>query len=58
MVWAVWQDAPHRAAKMQVAFAALRPVPVGVSVTAGNGAERVEARRLVPPGGFYVFDRG
>ena len=58
MVWAVWQDAQHRAAKMHVAFAALRQVPVGVTVTAGNGAERTEARQLVQPGGFYVFDRG
>lgn len=58
MVWAVWQDERHRAAKMHVAFAALRQVPVGVTVTAGNGAERAQARQLVQPGGFYVFDRG
>jgi hypothetical protein len=58
MVWAVWQDEQHRAAKMHVAFAALRQVPVGVTVTAGNGAERAQARQLVHPGGFYVFDRG
>lgn len=58
MVWAVWQDEQHRAAKLHVAFAALRQVPVGVTVTAGSGAERAEARRLVQPGGFYVFDRG
>ncbi len=58
MVWAVWQDEQQRAAKMPVAFAALRQVPVGVTVTAGSGAERTEARRLVQPGGFYVFDRG
>ena len=58
MVWAVWQDEQHRAAKMHVAFAALRQVPVGVTVTAGNGAERTQARHLVHPGGFYVFDRG
>jgi hypothetical protein len=58
MVWAVWQDEQHRAAKMHVAFAALRQVPVGVTVTAGNGSERNQARELVRPGGFYVFDRG
>jgi Transposase DDE domain len=58
MVWAVWQDEEHRAAKMHVAFAALRQVPIGVTVTAGNGAERTQARQLVQPGGFYVFDRG
>lgn len=58
MAWAVWQDEQHRAAKRHVAFAALRHVPVGVTVTAGNGAERAQARQLVHPGGFYVFDRG
>ena len=58
MVWAVWQDGQHRAAKMPVGFAALRQVPVGVTVTAGSESERAQARRLVQPGGFYVFDRG
>jgi Transposase DDE domain len=58
MVWAVWQDEQHRAAKMHVAFAALRPVPVGVTVTAGNSSEREQTRSLVQPGGFYVCDRG
>jgi hypothetical protein len=29
-----------------------------VTVTAGNGSERAEWRRLVQPGGFYVVDRG
>jgi hypothetical protein len=52
MVWAVWQDEQHRAAKMHVAFAALRRVPVGVTVTAGNSAQRAQARQLVHPGGF------
>ena len=58
MVWAVWQDEQHRAAKRHVAFAALRQVPVGVTVTAGNSSEREQTRRLVQPGGFYVCDRG
>jgi len=58
MVWAVWQDEQHRAAKMHLAFAALRQVPVGVTVTAGNSSEREQTRQLVQPGGFYVCDRG
>jgi hypothetical protein len=58
MVWAVWQDERHRAAKMHLAFAALRQVPVGVTVTAGNSSERTQTRQLVQPGGFYVCDRG
>jgi hypothetical protein len=58
MMWAVWQDAQHRAAKMHIAFEVLRQIPVGVTVTAGNASERTEWRRLVQPGGFYVVDRG
>jgi hypothetical protein len=34
MGWALWQDEQQRAAKMHLAFAALRQVPVGV--TAGQ----------------------
>jgi hypothetical protein len=58
MVWAVWQDEQHRAAKRHVAFAVLRHGPVDVTVTAGSASERAELRRLAQPGGFYVFDRG
>ena len=58
MAWALWQDDQHRAAKMHVAFAVLRQGPVDGTVTAGNGSERAEWRRLVQPGGFYVVDRG
>jgi hypothetical protein len=58
MGWALWQDEQHRAAKMHLAFAALRQVPVGVTITAGNSSERAQARQLVQPGGFYVCDRG
>ena len=58
MAWARWQDEQPRAAKRHGAFAVLRQGPVDVTVTAGNGAERAEWRRLVQPGGFSVVDRG
>jgi hypothetical protein len=58
MLWAVWQDDQPRAATLPVAFAVFRHGPVGVTVTAGNASERAALRRLVQPGGFYVFDRG
>ena len=58
MVWAVWQDAQQRAAKMHVAFAALRQIPIRVTGTAGSGSEREQTHQLVQPGGFYVCDRG
>jgi hypothetical protein len=58
MAWALWQDDQQRAAQMPVAFAVLPQGPVEVTVTAGNGSERAEWRRLGPPGGFDVVDRG
>jgi hypothetical protein len=58
MAWALWQDDRHRAATRPGAFAVLRQGPLHVTVTAGNGSERAEWRRLVQPGGFSVVDRG
>jgi hypothetical protein len=58
MAWALWHEDQHRAAKRPVAFAVLCQGPVDGTVTAGNGAARAAWRRLVPPGGFYVVDRG
>lgn len=58
MTWALWQDATHRSAKMHVAFAVFPKVPVRATVTAGNGSERAEWRKMIEPGGFYVADRG
>src|SRR5262249_25521463 len=58
MVWALWQDDRHRAAKMHLAFAAVRQGPVGGGVTPGNSSQRAPARPLVQPGGVFVFDRG
>lgn len=58
MAWALYQDATHRAVKMHVAFAVFPGVPVQATLTAGNGPERDELRRMVRAGGFYVADRG
>jgi len=58
MAWALGQDDQHRAAKRPGAFAVLRRGPVEVTGTAGNGSERAAWRRLGPPGGFSVVDRG
>jgi Transposase DDE domain len=57
IAWAIWQDEQHRAAKIHVAFAVVRKIPVELKVTADNGSERAELRRLVQSGGLYVFDR-
>jgi hypothetical protein len=58
MAWALWQDEAYRAAKLHVAFSVFKANPIAASVTAGTASERVELRRFVQAGGFYVFDRG
>jgi hypothetical protein len=58
MAWALWLDDDHRAAKMHLAFAVLRGVPVRVTVTAGNGSENDQLRAMLQPGRLYVIDRG
>lgn len=58
MLWAVWQDAEHRAVKLHVAFGVFAGAPLEASLTAGNGSERDEWRKFAEPGGLYVCDRG
>ena len=58
MVWALWNDDQHRAAKMHVHFDVLRGVPVDATVTDGNSSERAQLRRTLQPGRLYVIDRG
>jgi hypothetical protein len=58
MVWALWVDPEHRAAKMHVAFEVLRGVPVRATVTAGNDSEKDQLRAMLEEGRLYVVDRG
>jgi hypothetical protein len=58
MVWALWVDDEHRAAKMHVAFEVLRGVPTRVTVTAGNDSEKDQLRAMLEPDRLYVIDRG
>lgn len=58
MLWAVWQDAEHRAVKLHVAFGVYAGAPLAASLTAGNGSERDQWRKFAKPGGLYVCDRG
>jgi len=58
MVWALWRDDDHRAAKMHVHFDVFKGVPVDVTVTKGNGSEREQLRKMLQPGRLYVTDRG
>ena len=58
MVWALWRDKDHRAAKMHVHFDVFKGVPADVTITKGNGSEREQLRKMLQPGRIYVEDRG
>jgi Transposase DDE domain len=58
MVWALWRDDEHRAAKMHVHFDVFRGVPAEVTVTHGSGSEREQLRQTLKSGCVYVVDRG
>jgi DDE family transposase len=58
MIWALWRDNDHRAAKMHVHFDVFKGVPADVTVTKGNGSEREQLRKMLQPGRIYVKDRG
>lgn len=58
MVWALWVDETHKAAKMHLHFEVLRGIPVGVSVTHGNSSETEQLRKKLQKGRLYALDRG
>jgi Transposase DDE domain len=58
MVWALWLDDDHKAAKMHVHFEVLRGIPVQVTVTTGNDSEKQQLRQTLQEGRLYVIDRG
>jgi hypothetical protein len=58
MVWALWRDDDHRAAKMHVHFDVFKGIPADVTVTHGSGSEREQLRKMLQPGRIYVNDRG
>jgi hypothetical protein len=58
MVWALWRDDDHRAAKMHVHFDVFRGIPADVTITHGSGSERERLRAMLQPGRLYVVDRG
>src|SRR4051794_40730687 len=58
MVWALWLDDDHKAAKMHVHFEVLRGIPIRATVTTGNDSEKQQLRRTLEAGRLYVIDRG
>jgi hypothetical protein len=58
MVWALWLDDEHRAAKLHLQFDLLRGVPREATLTDGKGDERKVLRERLAAGRLYVFDGG
>jgi Transposase DDE domain len=58
MVWALWLDDNHKAAKMHLHFEVLRGIPVQATVTTGNDSEKQQLRQTLQAGRLYVIDRG
>jgi hypothetical protein len=58
MVWALWMDDRHRAAKLHLQFDILKAVPSDATVTVGASSEPAQLRALLQAGRLYVLDRG
>jgi DDE family transposase len=58
MVWALWTDPAHRAAKLHLQFDVLKGVPCDATVTPGASSEPEQLRAMLQPGRLYVIDRG
>jgi len=58
MIWALWMDDQHRAAKMHVHFDVLKGVPLDATITEGNASEKTQLRHMLQPDRLYVIDRG
>jgi hypothetical protein len=58
MVWALWLDEEHRAAKLHLEFDLLKSVPTQASVTDANENEKTILRKKLSSGKIYVLDAG
>jgi len=58
MLWALWVDPDHRAAKLHLHFDVLKGVPCDATLTQGNGSETEQLQATLNPGRLYVLDRG
>jgi len=58
MVWALWRDDEHRAAKVHLEFSLLKGVPAHATVTDHNTMEGHVLRHSLTAGKLYILDRG
>ena len=58
MLWALWLDKDHRAAKMHLEFDILKGVPLRAQVTDANASERAQLKSSLSSGKLYCLDAG
>jgi len=58
MLWALWQDDQHRAAKLHLEMDIFNHVPTAAVITDGNGNEKKILRTLLAPNTIYLIDAG
>jgi hypothetical protein len=58
MLWALWLDEDHRAAKMHLEFDILKGVPLRAQVTDANASEVTQLESALAPGKLYCLDAG
>lgn len=58
MLWALWLDNEHKAAKLHLEFDIIKGIPVEAKVTDANANEKDELRGFLCGGKLYVLDAG
>jgi Transposase DDE domain len=58
MLWALWLDDTHRAAKLHLEFDIMKGIPVGANITEANANEKDLLRKSLGGGKLYVLDAG
>lgn len=58
MLWALWLDDKHRAAKLHLEFDIIKGIPVRANVTDANANEKDNLRKSLSSEKLYVLDAG
>ena len=58
VLWALWLDDEHRAAKLHLEFDIIKGIPVGAKVTDANANEKDNLRKSLSRNKLYVLDAG
>lgn len=58
MLWALWLDEDHRAAKMHLEFDIIKGAPLRAQVTHANKSEIAQLESALAPGKLYCLDAG